>query len=79
MGVAGMRSRQGEIFGLKNLLMLRTEGSNLTKDLLKRTENIESGVRVVNFTVDIDATAASKVFSYQKIESNFDIYLHVTR
>ena len=73
MGVAGMRSKQGEIFGLKNLLMLRTEGSNLTKDLLERTENIESGVRVVNFKVvtDAEAAAGSKVFIYRNIESDF--------
>ena len=62
MGVAGVRSMQGELFGLRNLLVLRPEGSNLTSDLLKRTEDIESGVRVVNYEVQTNQAEFSKVF-----------------
>ena len=54
MGVAGVKSKQGELFGLKNLFVLKKQGSNLTNDLVKRTENIESCVRVENFEPKTD-------------------------
>ncbi|XP_065069510.1 DNA excision repair protein ERCC-6-like 2 isoform X2 [Rhopilema esculentum] len=44
-GVAGSRTNYGELFGLKNLFVLRKTGSNLTNDVLRRTEKIECGVR----------------------------------
>ena len=56
-----MKRKQGELFGIKNLLMLRKEGSNLTKDLLERTEVIESGVKVVDYEVEANLKDISKV------------------
>lgn len=60
--VKGVKTRQGELFGLKNLFKLRETGSNLTRDLLKRTEIIESGVRMVNYELDAMPKDAIRVF-----------------
>ncbi|XP_055982453.1 DNA excision repair protein ERCC-6-like 2 [Sorex fumeus] len=42
--VQGSKEHQGELFGVKNLFKLRSQGSCLTKDILEREGQVEAGV-----------------------------------
>ncbi|XP_054981757.1 DNA excision repair protein ERCC-6-like 2 isoform X2 [Sorex araneus] len=42
--VQGSKEHQGELFGVKNLFKLRSQGSCLTKDILEREGRVEAGV-----------------------------------
>ncbi|XP_025948239.2 DNA excision repair protein ERCC-6-like 2 isoform X3 [Dromaius novaehollandiae] len=42
--VQGSKEHQGELFGIRNLFKLRTQGSCLTKDILEREGRVEAGV-----------------------------------
>ncbi|XP_049628266.1 DNA excision repair protein ERCC-6-like 2 [Suncus etruscus] len=42
--VQGSKEHQGELFGIKNLFKLRSQGSCLTRDILEREGQVEAGV-----------------------------------
>ena len=74
--VAGLKSKQGELFGLKNLFMLRREASNFTNDVIKRTENIESGVRMVKYEIKPVASQDSEVLQIIPVNSNATCFIY---
>ncbi|XP_071855137.1 uncharacterized protein [Apostichopus japonicus] len=47
--VAGEEEQKGELFGLKNLFTLRTEGSCLTRDLIQREVKAEKGIKTAKY------------------------------
>ena len=69
--VAGCKSRPGELFGASNLFTLRTGESNLTNELLKRTERIESGVKVSNYEL-AESQNAKGVVGFLSISLSMD-------
>lgn len=50
-GVEGEKDRKGELFGLENLFSYRAEGASLSKDIVKRTEKLEAGYKVVKYEI----------------------------
>ena len=48
-GVDGESGSKGELFGSENLFSYRSEGANLAKDIIKRTEKVEAGFRVAKY------------------------------
>ncbi|XP_077155747.1 DNA excision repair protein ERCC-6-like 2 [Ranitomeya variabilis] len=43
--VQGSKEHKGELFGVHNLLKLRTQGTCLTRDILEREGQVEAGIR----------------------------------
>ena len=50
-GVEGNKDRKGELFGLENLFSYRAEGASLSKDIVKRTEKLETGYKVAKYEI----------------------------
>ncbi|XP_022803262.1 DNA excision repair protein ERCC-6-like 2 isoform X2 [Stylophora pistillata] len=48
-GVEGDKDKKGELFGLENLFSYRAEGASLSKDIIRRTEKLEAGYKVVEY------------------------------
>lgn len=48
-GVEGDKDKKGELFGLENLFSYRAEGASLSKDIIRRTEELEAGYKVAKY------------------------------
>ncbi|XP_066016491.1 DNA excision repair protein ERCC-6-like 2 isoform X3 [Pocillopora verrucosa] len=48
-GVEGDKDKKGELFGLENLFSYRAEGASLSKDIIRRTEELEAGYKVAEY------------------------------
>ncbi|XP_075455266.1 DNA excision repair protein ERCC-6-like 2 isoform X2 [Ascaphus truei] len=57
--VQGSKEHQGELFGVRNLFKLRTQGTCLTRDILEREGQVEAGVVSATMYVSQKSMASS--------------------